>query len=129
MAGNEYAVSTGGSLKLKGVFASGVKKKKKKKQPQPQQHSKAEHPPAAEASHDAAPSARPHAVSAEAAAASSKQSTSPRRTEDDDDDDDGQSAYVGKTEAEIRHEQMRKKRVSGSWENDRGMPEYGGQAS
>jgi FAM32A len=97
MPPDEYASTTRGTLKLKGVKDSKVDKKKKKKK-------KAEDTegPARETELSAAPQGGEGALDNEGA----RQSSEARDGEDKD-----AIVGAGKTEAEIRHEDMRKKRV------------------
>ena len=85
--GDEYAAATGGTLKLKGVQGSKIDKKKKKKKKE-----------------EEATPATPHGAAdvTESGTAADAESR---------DEHDG-AANVGKTEAERRHEEMRRKRVS-----------------
>lgn len=97
MPSSDYKTATGGALKLKGA---GVDKKKKKKKPKPEESSSSSSKPApttAESNDDASksPSRTPHrSISPETAAQVLK-------------DGGGRK----KTEAERRHEEMRRKRL------------------
>ncbi|KAI9697828.1 MAG: hypothetical protein M1836_004504 [Candelina mexicana] len=99
MAEDDYAAS-GGSLKLKGVKGGRVEKKKKKKKKSRSEPSKSDRPASAE---PASPSP------AKASSADPKldlpEEMSPGAQE-------VIGSYVGKTEAEIRHEEMRRKRLN-----------------
>lgn len=97
MPPDEYAPTTRGTLKLKGVKDSKVDKKKKKKK-------KAEDTegPSRETELSATPQGGKGALDNEGA----RQGSEARDGEDKD-----AIVGAGKTEAEIRHEEMRKKRV------------------
>jgi protein FAM32A len=93
--GDEYAAATSGTLKLKGVQGSKIDKKKKKKRKKKEGEEEEAKPATPEATADVTESGT--AADAEG------------RHESDG------AAYVGKTEAERRHEEMRRKRVSGAF--------------
>jgi protein FAM32A len=97
MAGDEYA-ATGGSLKLKGVKDSKIDKKRKKKKVKAQ--------PENETAGDKAATAEATTEGEEHLVKSREESLGTRR--------DGEASaplIIGKTEAERRHEEMKRKRV------------------
>ncbi|KAI9781047.1 MAG: hypothetical protein M1835_004369 [Candelina submexicana] len=98
MAEDDYAAS-GGSLKLKGAKGGRVEKKKKKKKSR-SEPSKSDRPASAE---PASPSP---------AKASSVDSKLDLPKEMSPGTQEVIGSYAGKTEAEIRHEEMRRKRLN-----------------
>ncbi len=101
MAGDDYAVAAG-SLKLKGVKGGKIEKKKKKKSKS--KPSESDRPASAERINPPKSATDAKASSADPELQTAKE-LSPG-------DQEALGTYVGKTEAEIRHEEMRRKRVS-----------------
>lgn len=93
MMGKEDYATTGGTLKLKGVKDSKVEKKKKKKKPKPETETE---------DTEKQPTSNKH---------EGNEVEDPTR-ETDQDAMALDVAFVGKTEAERRHEEMRRQRVS-----------------
>jgi protein FAM32A len=117
MAKEDFA-TPGGSLKLKGVQNSKVdKKKKKKKRPQEQQQQPRSTNSELEGTHSRSPG-RPTAgenADREEKSAGRETDGKEERTDAEEgaEEKDGEP-YTGKTEAEERHEEMRRKRVCDS---------------
>ena len=106
MAGDDYTPAVGGGLKLKGVNMSSKisKHKKKKKKPKP------DHP---ESTTYATPKDETSALIDEDAKAENE-SEAHAKGEDEvarSDEEAPTPSRVGKTEAELRHEERRRKRV------------------
>lgn len=102
MAADDYAPPTTGTLKLKGVQSSKVSKKKKKKsKPHPDQPKAAK----GSATPDPPPAGDDPDPPADAPADANPALPPANR-------DSAGGASIGKTEAEIRHDEMRRKRVS-----------------
>lgn len=97
--GKEDYISTGGSLKLKGVRESGIKKKKKKKKP-----------------------ATPDPTSEQKSREGSAKATSADGLEERE--EEPEDPYAGKTETERRFEERKRKRVCVSLEFSSWMEAY-----
>jgi len=98
MPADEYTSAIGGGLKLKGAKPSGIKKKKSKK------------PKETTPTSDSKATALQDALAEEDAALAKQKDDeeTPIGIEEDGDED----PFAGKTEAERRHEEMRRKRLN-----------------
>ena len=101
MPGDDYTAAVGGGLKLKGVNSSSKVSKHKKKKPKPESNPAIEEKPTEE------PSTPSKEIDPDA-------SDSVVRKEDGDmpgEEEAASPSRAGKTEAEMRHEERRRKRV------------------
>ncbi|KAK5276071.1 hypothetical protein LTR16_011772, partial [Cryomyces antarcticus] len=111
MPSSDYT-TTGGGLKLKGVSSAGIDKRRKKKKPKPAEDTPASKPTGSDADAKAA-----DAKVADAAGdgvrdiqkALAAEDNSERGLQHEEAEKSAGSGY-GKTEAEIRHEERRRKR-------------------
>lgn len=104
MPGDEYASATGGSLKLKGVNSSSKITKKKKKRPKSPKESPERTEQRSKSEDRSKPAEEDREVESDALA--QQDSNAQNEVEDDT-----ALRNRGKTEAEIRHEERRRRRV------------------
>ena len=103
---DDYTSAAGGSLKLKGVKDSKIdKKKKKKKKTQPE-----DNPTKGSATSDLNQDEDP----THSADSDSRRKMLGNALAEEDGENEGRPLGAGKTEAERRHEERRRKRVSGN---------------
>lgn len=111
MPSSDYTAAAGGALKLKGF--SGIDKKKKKKKPKPSELSTSENPTATADPSTSTELSRPESNPTSELSRAKSSSATPRRSLSPDSAEREIRAAGGrqKTEAEKRHEEMRRKRL------------------
>ncbi|KAL8995841.1 MAG: hypothetical protein Q9169_004493 [Polycauliona sp. 2 TL-2023] len=104
MPSSDYASVAGGGLRLKGVDPSSKIKKTKKKRPKPAEHSS---DPTT-----SGPKSKPQESEVADPDRTSNEKSKPEdQTQDQDYHDESIQPRAGKTEAEIRHEERRRRRL------------------
>ena len=115
MPSSDYTNAVGGGLKLKGAKDAGVKKHRKKKTPNPDTRkaddTAEQEQPEGEASTSLHKALADEEVDGDDALAAMKAAKAEKKEEKLAETDNGSGSGSGKTEAQRRHEEMRRKRV------------------